>query len=328
MLNNREKEIQLSIESEEYIKQIQGDYSNAVPFYMKDQFSKNNPVTYLLKRSLASPDDLKNMMQKGYHLFTRHHYIKIRGKPIKDSTANGFRYAFTELEGVKKKNSLKEYYAELIKPVNDTVPFLYYPLHYQPENTTCPQGEIFTDQFLIIDMISKVLPENWHLYIKEHTSQWHPLMHGECSRDKHFYEKVRKLPNVSFISTDLSSFELIDKAKAVVTVTGTSGWESILRGAPALVFGHAWYKDCHGVFAIESINDLKQALGLISKGFPIDMNKVCAYIKALENVCIRAYVGEGYKEASNISYEDNVKTMCESIHTFLSELLKNNNTVS
>lgn len=317
ILSNDNYSKNLSKKSEEYLDIIQGKYSDALPFYMKNQFDKSNPFLYLIKKFVTNPNKIKELISKGLYLFTRDHYIKEPGKHISESNMKGLKYAFIEVEGIKKKNFLKRYYQRIIEPLNENIPFIYFPLHYQPERTSCPEGGIFTDQFLIIDMISKHLPDGWKLYVKEHTSQWHPLMHGECSRDKEFYDKVINLPNVHFLSTQLSSFELIDKAKAVVTITGTSGWEALIRETPALVFGHAWYKNCHGVFSVESLNDCKKAINSIINGFSIDPVKVRAFLKALENVSIKAYLGEGYKTATNITYKENVDNISLSIYSYL-----------
>ncbi|MBD3197752.1 MAG: hypothetical protein GF317_22055 [Candidatus Lokiarchaeota archaeon] len=317
ILNKDYNSVVLSKNSKQYINKMQGKYSNAVPFYMKNQFEKSNPILFLIKEIVTKPNHISDLIKKGRYLFSRNHYIKEPGKPIRNSNMKGMKYIYIEVEGVRKKNYLKKFYNQIIEPFNEDIPFIYFPLHYQPERTSCPEGEIFSDQFLIIDMISKLLPYNWQLYVKEHTSQWHPLMHGECSRDKSFYEKVRSLENVHFLSTQVSSFKLTDKAKAVATITGTSGWEALIRETPALVFGHAWYKDCHGAFSVESIEDCKKAISLIANGFSIDLNKVKAFLKALENAGIKAYVGEGYKTATDISYEENIKNISKCIYSYI-----------
>ena len=37
-----------------------------------------------------------------------------------------------------------------------------------------------------------------------------------------------------------TNLKLIDKCKAVATITGTSGWEALIRGKPVLHFGYPW----------------------------------------------------------------------------------------
>jgi len=306
----------LSEENKKHVQQIKGDYETAIPFYTKDQTSRKNPLYYACKKIMTNPDNLQNIIHKGYYLFTRDHYIKTKDQPIQSSNSKQIHYLFMKLEGIQKKNKLKHYYQTLVQPIDYHRPFVYFPLHYQPENTTSPQGGIYADQFLVIDMISQLLPKGWILYVKEHPAQWHPLFHGECSRDITFYEQVNNMPNVSFVSTTLPSFDVIDHAQAVVTITGTSGWEALLRGIPVLLFGDAWYTDCQGAFRIHTTTDCNHAISLITNKYVVNEEHVLLFIKTLETIGVQGYVEDAYQQVSTIPYEENVETIAETINQF------------
>ena len=49
---------------------------------------------------------------------------------------------------------------------------------------------------------------------------------------------------------NIDSFPLIANSKAVATVTGTVGWEAMVRRKPVLVFGLSWYEKYAGVLKI------------------------------------------------------------------------------
>jgi len=313
-------DIKLSNDAELHLKKITGDYTAALPFYMKDQFEQNRMALFLIKKVLDKPNDIYNMVKKVNFLFSREHYIKKKGKSLEESNIKGLDYLFYKLEGKRKKDLLKAHYKKLEKKVDLNQPYLYFPLHYQPENSSSPAGEIYADQFLIIDMLSKCMPEGWNLYVKEHSSQWHLKLHGECSRTIDFYDEIASLPKVKFISLSTPNFELIDHAKAVITITGTSGWESVVRGVPVLIFGHAWYKGCEGVFYTPSKEECKLALSKIESGYKVDHELVKLFVHVLEKNCIKAYVSLGYEKVTDVTPQENVSILINNIQKFYTNI--------
>lgn len=313
------KNISLSDDATLHLKKLTSDYSAAVPFYMKDQFEQNNIPLYLIKQILFQPNYLPQMLKKGKYLLSRGHYIKQQGKNIQESNVTGLEYVFSKINGMKKKNQLKKHYSILAKSPEFNTSYLYFPLHYQPENTSCPLGETFVDQYLIIDMLSKYVPLGWKIYIKEHTSQWHPKMHGECSRTTDFYDKVALLPNTQFVPISTPNFELIDHSKAVVTITGTAGWEAVVRGKPTLIFGHAWYKYCEGVFYVPSLDECKNTLQKIQAGYTIDHELIRLFLSAVQQIGVNAYVEPSYAKIVPISSEENILRLTTAIYSFFTK---------
>jgi hypothetical protein len=310
------KKISLSENTESHLRRMSSDYKIAVPFFMKEQFAQNNLIKYFGRKIIRHPQEIPQMLEKGRYLFSRSHYIKKRGMNITESDVKGWDYFFCKIEGMQKKNALKRHYKALEKPADLQQNYIYIPLHYQPENTSCPLGEAFVDQFLIIDMLSKFAPTNWKIYVKEHTSQWHPKLHGECSRSTDFYDRVASLPNVQLIPVSTPNFGLIDHARAVVTITGTAGWEAIVRGKPVLLYGHAWYKFCEGVFYVPSVDACKAALSKIQAGFTIDHERVRLFLLAIEQIGAHAYVEPSLAKIVDINLEENISQLTTSIQAF------------
>jgi hypothetical protein len=87
---------------------------------------------------------------------------------------------------------------------------------------------------------------------------------------------------------ELSSFELIDHAQAVASVTGTAGWEAVVRGVPAMVFGNAWYRNCEGVFDARTHEECDRAITEIARGYRPDYQRVRLFLQALSEVGLRA----------------------------------------
>jgi len=109
-------------------------------------------------------------------------------------------------------------------------PFAYYPLHYDPEASTMVLSPMLTNQMAVLDALSKSIPPNWKLAVKEHVT-----MLGR--RPKGFYETLKKNPKIVLISPLENQFKMMGKAQLICTITGTAGWEAMLMGKVPLFFG-------------------------------------------------------------------------------------------
>ena len=126
--------------------------------------------------------------------------------------------------------------------------FVYFPLHYQPEASTLVCAEKYEKQLFFIDSLAKSLPADTVLYVKEHYTN---LGH----RDPHFFKELQKYPNVVVIGPWESSRKLMEKAVAVVTLTGTAGWEAMLLRKPVLISGNIFFENAPGVIKVPDIFD-------------------------------------------------------------------------
>ena len=145
-----------------------------------------------------------------------------------------------------------DYYERILLHENDEVDFsrkfVYFPLQYQPEMTTSTLGGCYSDQLLAIEHLSRILPDDSWIYVKENPKQTGAM------RGPQFFNRLVRIPNLVFLPSYANTYELIEKSEFVATVTGTVGWEAICKGKIALVFGRAWYCNLPGV--IEFREDL------------------------------------------------------------------------
>ncbi len=123
------------------------------------------------------------------------------------------------------------YYSQLGKNTKVNDKYIYFPLHFTPEYSTSVQATLFQDQYFLIYLLSLSIPSNYTLIIKEH-----PAMLYRRVREKTFFKKIHRLPNVKFVSIFSSNKELIQNSSMVAVITGTSGWEAILAGKPVINF--------------------------------------------------------------------------------------------
>ena len=189
---------------------------------------------------------------------------------------------------------LEDEYREVVKLPNLSKPFVFFALNFQPERTTSPQGGIYHDQILAAETLAAALPEGWELYVKEHPSQW--LLRGKTrytsARYRGYYRRLAAIPRVRVVPIGMMPRELVDSAKAVATITGSIGIESIIWGKNVLTFGAAWYRDCPGVVCVKSVEDCERAFAEIAKSTKNEDMYALAFLKALEEVGVRTNVGD------------------------------------
>jgi hypothetical protein len=138
--------------------------------------------------------------------------------------------------------------------------YVYFPLNYQPELTSCPLGGGFCDQLLAIRSIAAVLPEGWFVYVKEHPGQYLGHSYGYLGRTKLFYAQLNSIRNVRIVSSDVHSQRLIDGSRLVATLTGSAGYEALARSKNVITFGDVWYNVVDGCFRVYKPSDVKLAL--------------------------------------------------------------------
>jgi hypothetical protein len=291
---------------------------------MNYHYNKENFPLWILskyKKYIHEPDKLflklKNFERPGRYLFTKKHHFKEKNKKIEESDVRGLKLILIKRKAHKKKKYLNRYYNSLAGKINLKEPYIYVSLHYQPERTSAPEGEIFANQYLMVDMLSKLVPKGWKVYVKEHPTQLMKHGGGEKARKTVFYDDIASLDNVRLVPLNFSQFDLVDNSKAVATITGTTGWEAVLRGKPALVFGHAWYRDCEGVFYVPTVEKCKKALNKIKSDYKVDQDLVKLYVYVLEKICVKGYINKSFEKITGIPYKKNVTTLARSINDFL-----------
>ena len=196
-------------------------------------------------------------------------------------------------------NELPRAYKKLSSKADFTKPFIYFPLHLQPEFSTNPLGGHFRNQLLALELLVASLPSGWQIYVKEHPTQW--LVGGARRtpyRPKDYYSIMARFPSVRLIPVDTDSFQLIRQAKAVATISGTAGWEAVLRGKPSLVFGYPWYQHAPGVSSVTDLASCQTALARIAAGEVPDPQAVLRFLKHLDEVSFRGCLDLSYRTNS------------------------------
>lgn len=313
--------VKISDKCESMINKINGKYEENLRFDMKDFMIQVNRMDSKLSFRKISNIFLNTL--KFFNIFkfekrlkaiislfeiSEHNIFKRVNHSLPESNMSKLELRYFTRKALKKKQLLYKYYHKIANDKIDlNIPFIYCPLHFQPEATTSPLGDYFVSQYLMVEMLSRNLPHGWKLYVKDHLGQFVYSVWGESSRSKSYYDKIVQLPNIELIPIKLDSYTIIDKCKAVATITGTVSLESVLRGKCVLSFGHNLnYENCDGVFSTKNNVDLVESLSKIKAGYLPDINKIKIYIDTVEKNSYRGGIGTIYNNGfENIFQKDN-----------------------
>jgi hypothetical protein len=215
----------------------------------------------------------------------------------------------------RRKRRLRAEYDALARPPVPDQPYVYVPLHYQPECTTSPQGGIFVNQQWMVEILAQSLPEGWRLYVKEHPRQlYRGGTHAHQSRAAGYYEALAALPGVQLMPRDHPGLGLVTSARAVASVGGTAGVEALFRGIPSLVFGYPYYLDMPGVHRVGDVEECRALLRRVEAGeLAVREGDILRYLAALGDCTIHGYVETLLEGPSGIPRERAADLMAESI---------------
>lgn len=141
-------------------------------------------------------------------------------------------YGFTNLKLIPKKS-------------------IFFPIQFQPEESTLTQGVWFSNQIALAENLSKSMPFGYTLIIKEHP--W-----GRGNRPGWHYKHLNNFYNVKFC--DANSKKIIPLVEAVITVSGTVALECLAFDKPCIVLGHSFYDFFDLFYKINNIKDLNKVL--------------------------------------------------------------------
>jgi hypothetical protein len=131
---------------------------------------------------------------------------------------------------------------------------VYYPLHTEPETALQAFSPEYFYQLSCIAALSRDLPAGVRLAVKETYA-------GVGRRPTDFYAQIREFKNVVMIKMMELGPEVIRRADAVATITGTGGFEAAVMGKPVISFGrHNIYNFLPHVLCVTDESELKSQL--------------------------------------------------------------------
>lgn len=280
----------------ERFEKVKLDYNSAAPSYMEKEEKKKKQLDsklYLIQTGLKKlfTDYTPYLLGQSADttIIGRSAYGKRTNKKYEESEGNIYQNIFSLLKSFNYLKKLKNYYDSLTTQPDFKEPYVIVFLHYQPEATTCPGGDIFVDQRLCVESLLRQIPKDWKVYVKEHPHQFLKKRIGHTSRMKDMYDDLVNCPRVKLIPTEIDTFTLIENSKAVSTITGTVGWEAIVRRKPVIAYGLCWYENfTRGVLRIKDKNSENKIMDFINN-YKYDEHSLLAYLASVGKSTNRAY---------------------------------------
>ena len=124
----------------------------------------------------------------------------------------------------------------------------------------------------------------------------------------------------------LSAGLILDNAEATATATGSTGWETILRGKPAMIFGAVWYENCSGILRIGNLEDARRAVQKIQDGYKPNHEDVVKYVEYFNEVGAEIQwrrTGNFDAEDDLSLYQNRVRIFSESYKVALDDYFSN-----
>lgn len=255
----------------QYITEIE----SSTPDYMR-----LSPVNNPSLKNVFPKEKIFNMLGllKYFFLDGESRFLRfIHRFPIRDAIRSTLRN-FVRLCRIKylppKLDDLPENFTNL--------QYFVYPIHFQPEATSCVESQYYSDQLQLIRNIAFSLPRNVYLIVKEHRTNY-------CYPNSSFYARIKSFPNVILVSPYLNIKSIIRHSLGLITLNSTAGLEALVMGKRVIALGHVFYtfhKNCLVVDGWIQLKKIINKLTLENKitnddengmDYQYNINFICAY---------------------------------------------------
>jgi hypothetical protein len=179
--------------------------------------------------------------------------------------------------------SLKRWYREkyidknFLQQIPNNLSFIFLPLQQEPERSLLISAPDYINQIKTVEYVSKCIPENYLLFVKEHPTQGP----GRGWRKISDYQAMQNNPKVKLIHPSVPANEIIAKSKLVMSVSGTLALESAFFNKPSITFAENDYTLIPSISRLKSKNKLRE---LVEESLEkkVEPNYVGKYFDILE----------------------------------------------
>ena len=239
-----DREYKALLEGAEYLPR---EYEDSLGYLRS--FREHARQPYYMKAAYQALN-LQPVFVREFMVRLRNWYIEGWGREKGDYiTRHPAWYAWRDMKKIFKARWIIFRRGRIFDKVSPEDRYYIFPLHLQPEASTLVLSEWYVDQINTIRNISKTLPADRLLYVKEHKSAL-----GRHSLK--FYKAIKTLHNVRLVSFDESTQDLIRNSSGVIVLSSTMGWEALLLKRPVYVLGEVYYQDIKGAERIKQFEEL------------------------------------------------------------------------
>lgn len=178
--------------------------------------------------------------------------------------------------------------------------YLFFPLQFPYETRLTVFSPQFFRQEFIIEYLSRILPSNCSLFVKQHPN------HQGFPDPATFY-RLSRSPNVQFLHPAMNAHDVIAASEGVIVTNNTPGFETLYHRKPLFTLGRAFYSETP---AATPVHDLASLPRLLERhlGTTVPEENAIASVHSLAEASF-----EGDHETS---HPDAVVTLCDSILEF------------
>jgi len=260
--------------SDEYKKLIK-EFSNTLKDY-DEKFIKEQSFFETINLQFSYSNANRNLFQKFNHYINR---LFNEPEPIYKNLGktkwNIIKFKIRNYFEIKKREKFLSKNSE--KNIKNEK-FLYFPLQSEPEAKSLTTTPFYVNQITLIENIAKSIPINFTLYVKEH-----PIQKMKFWRSVEDYKKICNIPNVKLIHPDIDSQILISKSQGLISVLGSTGFETLFYKKPVILFGEDYYDEVSMVTKIHSFLELNEKIKYALNNYKFNNKEMNVLIQSFEN---------------------------------------------
>lgn len=162
-----------------------------------------------------------------------------------------------------------------IHRIDNNTPFIYFPLHFEPERNLLITNSFYSNQLQVLTNIVKSLPVDYQLYVKDH-----PKMKTLGWRKISYYKQIMELPNVKLLHPSISPVEILKNCSLVIAISGSAAMEAAFYEKPSIVFSDTEMLTFSSIYKLKNINELPNAIRTSLKK-KVDPNELSSYLDFL-----------------------------------------------
>lgn len=195
-----------------------------------------------VRQEIRSMGDLSRAFVKKFGRLFKHPLIVLRHLP-------------RTLKRVTATRKSKRHELAVCKKFDYDQPFVYFPLHFQPEASTGAKGRHFVEQREAIALLAQSLPSGWLLVVKEHPHQYRRLY----ARENFFWSRIASIPNVIIVNHEVDSRTLTEASEGIVSISHSSiATEAWVAGKRVVFLGDSHLREAPGISTANSLQGLRK----------------------------------------------------------------------
>jgi len=223
-------------------------------YFNEKHISKQNKER--LEKSRGSVNDLLSSGLQ-YFLFSNNENTKTHYSYLgRSKNKVFFNYILNEVKIKRRKQFIDK---NFISKIGDGK-FILFPLQTNAESAILLDAPLFTNQIEVIKQISKSMPIDYKLLVKEH-----PAAVSRSWRSIKTYKEIINTPRVIPIHPDVEISDAIKKSSLVIAISSTVALDSLFYEVPSIIFSENTISMIPSIHRLKEIRNLSETISTMLK---------------------------------------------------------------